>query len=145
MHDASVWLLPAVLLGWAGISVLVSVSTGWYRLATRFRARAAIDGERFSLVSMALGTGPFTNTYRHCLFVTVGRAGIALSILFPFRIFHPPLMIPWSELQAVQPEARWFGSGVGVYIRGFNKRLFFRGRISQKIMQEFRLYRPGAT
>jgi hypothetical protein len=75
--------------------------------------------------------------YRNALFVTVGRSGLSLSVLFLFRVLHPPLFIPWSAVEAVRPERFWLVNRTAVYLRGFDKRMLFRGRAGQKILEAF--------
>jgi len=36
--------------------------------------------------------------YKNCLTVGASSAGLYLSILWPFRISHPDLFIPWTEI-----------------------------------------------
>ena len=36
--------------------------------------------------------------YNNCLTIGVDTAGLYLSPLFFFRIGHPPLFIPWTEI-----------------------------------------------
>ena len=86
---------------------------------------------------MSLGSGLFPVNYGNCLFVTVGHLGLALSVLFMFRILHPPLLIPWSAIEAVRPEKFWFMTRIAVYVRGLNKRLLFPRRVGKKILETF--------
>jgi hypothetical protein len=39
--------------------------------------------------------------YGNCLFVSVSRSGIRLSILFLFRFQSPPLFLPWVDVESV--------------------------------------------
>lgn len=122
---------------WLGISGLLSFAGGWHQLASRFEASSRIDGETFRFASMSLGSGLFPVSYGNCLFITVGRSGVRLSILFLFRFLHPPLFIPWSSVEAVQPEKFWFLTYTAVRIRGFNKRMLFPKRVGKKLMETF--------
>ena len=36
--------------------------------------------------------------YKHCLTVGADPTGLFLSVLFFYRVGHPPLFLPWSEL-----------------------------------------------
>ena len=40
----------------------------------------------------------WTSHYGSCLNVGADPAGVKISVLFPFRPGHPPLLIPWSEI-----------------------------------------------
>ena len=122
---------------WLGTCALLSFMGGWHRLAQKFRAASGIDGERIRFASMSFGTGLFPVRYRNTLFVTVDRTGVGLSVLFPFRVLHPPLFIPWSAVETIRPEQSLFVSGTAVYLRDFDKRLLFRGRAGKRILEAF--------
>lgn len=134
---AAVWFPAAFVLAWIGVSVLLSVMSGWHQLASRFRATSAIEGQRYRFSSLSLGAGAFPMSYRNCIFVTVGRSGFLMSVLFLYRAYHPPIFVPWSAVETVHPEQRWFLTCTAVYIRGFDKRLLFRGRAGRKILELF--------
>lgn len=125
------------IVAWLGTCALLSLMGGWSRLASEFRARADARGESFRFASMSLGTGLFPARYRNALTVTVGPAGIGLSVNFLFRLLHPPLFIPWPAVESARAERSLFVSGTAVYLRGFDKRLFFRGRAGRKILEAF--------
>ena len=136
---AAVWFPAVFALAWVGATVLLSVMSGWHQLASRFRATSPIEGERCRFASLSLGTGAFPMSYRNCIFVTVGRSGFVMSVLFLYRMFHPPIYVPWSAVETVHPEQRWFLMCTAVYIRGFEKRLLFRGRAGRKILEMFQV------
>ena len=131
------WFLLLFVIAWPGTCAIISLTGGWHRLAKKFHSTSEIDGEKFRFASMSLGTGLFPVRYRHTLFVTVGRAGITMSVNFLFRVLHPPLFIPWSAVEIVRPETSWLVTHTAVYIRGFDKRLLFRGRTGKKILATF--------
>jgi hypothetical protein len=45
--------------------------------------------------------------YRHVLNVGSDRIGVYLGVLFLFRVGHPPLFIPWTDIIVEQPKT-WF-------------------------------------
>ena len=137
MSGSIEWFLPLFVVTWVFTCAMLSFVGGWRRLAVRFPASSAIDGDKFRFASMSLVSGHFPVRYNNSLFVTVGRAGLALSVLFLLRVMHPPLFIPWSAIETVRPERFWLVSGTAVYLRGFNKRLLFRGRAGKKILEAF--------
>jgi hypothetical protein len=137
MSGSIEWFLPLFVVTWAFTCAMLSIVGGWHRLAVRFPASSAIDGEKYRFASMSLGSGFFPVSYRSSLFVTVGHSGLALSVLFLLRVMHPPLFIPWSAIETVRSERSWLLSGKAVYLRGFNKRLLFRGRAGKKILEAF--------
>jgi hypothetical protein len=94
-------LFPAFLLGlWALISLLTSSLSSWWVLASRFSTTEQPSGD----VKTA---GPFLYVvylrlwthYSSVVRVTAAHDALYLSMLFLFRIGHPPLRIPWNEIQ----------------------------------------------
>jgi hypothetical protein len=84
----------------AFISSLIGLLSGWHKLSERFRAESEPYGEIH-------GAGPFFYYVQMCYRVNYGSLirviaandALYLSALFPFRIGHPPLCIPWKEIQ----------------------------------------------
>ena len=64
-------------------------------------------------------------------------SGFGLSVIFLFRLLHPPLLIPWSAVESTQRERSWLVNHVAVKIRDFDKRLFFRGDAGKKILETY--------
>jgi hypothetical protein len=83
------------LLLWSAVALLISWIGGWSSLAQHFRHTGRFSGPRwyFQSAGMRWHTG-----YRNCLTVGANHEGLYLSILFLFRIRHPPLFIPWNEI-----------------------------------------------
>jgi hypothetical protein len=125
--------LPFFVIMWVGITAVLSVVGGWGELGRRFPATTRPDGETFSFVSGALNAGMLPVGYGNCLFVTVGSAGVRLSVLFLFRILHPPLLIPWTAIEAVTRERHWFTWRTVVRIRDFDRRLALYGRAGEEV------------
>ena len=97
------WLMLFIALGVAWMCViffLISVLSGWYKLSQRFRAQSEPYGQTRS-------AGPFFYTvymrywghYSSIIRMTAADDALYLSVLFPFRVGHPPLCIPWKEIQ----------------------------------------------
>ena len=97
------WLMLFIALGVAWMCViffLISVLSGWYKLSQRFRAQSEPYGQTRS-------AGPFFYTvymrywghYSSIIRMTAAEDALYLSVLFPFRLGHPPLCIPWKEIQ----------------------------------------------
>ena len=89
---------------WTGVSYLLSRLSGWSSLAERYRTGGAPDGERLAWTSGQIGGVSF----RSCLNLTLAPGGLFLVPLLPFRLFMPPLLIPWADVR----------------FEGFRRRLF---------------------
>jgi len=85
---------------WSLISFLISFMSGWFTLSRRFRKQSEPYGDTKS-------AGPFFYTvymrfwchYSSIIRITAAEGALYLSALFLFRIGHPPLCIPWKEIQ----------------------------------------------
>lgn len=112
---------------WIFVTWIASRASGWHRLAQRFGSPGpfASVGERVRFASAQIGWG----NYSGALELRASTSGFYLAPIWAFRPFHPPLFIPWSEIE-VHP-ARWpggapwltFRSVPGVRIR-FSRRAF---------------------
>ena len=97
-HESE-WFLPVFVVFWLAIIGFISLVSGWNELAKRYKSSEDVEGERFRFRSGAVGWRAFPASYGSCLFATVGPKGFRLSIFFPFRFLHPPLVIPWVEVE----------------------------------------------
>ena len=140
----SVWFFPAFAVFWLAITGFLSLVGGWYQLSESFESSERIDGERFYFRSVAIGWGAFPVSYGSCLFATVGPKGLALSVLFLFRLLHPRLVIPWSSVERCEKVRYWLMSRVAVHVTGFNRRLIFGGALGTEILNEWTKARAGA-
>jgi hypothetical protein len=93
-------LLGALLITlWCLNSAWISWLSGWRSLSKRFRAQSE------SLAGTRRSGFPFDICFRYWLdytnlaWVTVNKEALHLSVVFPFRIAHPPLAVPWEEIE----------------------------------------------
>jgi hypothetical protein len=82
---------------WILVTFIISRLGGWSLLAKVYLAQEskALDGEswRFQSIQMRWATN-----YGNCVTVRADPLGLSLSVPFLFRIGHPPLLIPWSDI-----------------------------------------------
>jgi hypothetical protein len=85
---------------WCAVCFSISFMTGWFSLGGRFKRQSNPYGETKS-------AGPFFYTvymrwwghYSSVIRLTAASDALYASVLFPFRIGHPPLRIPWDEIR----------------------------------------------
>ena len=77
------------------VSVTISAIGGWMTLAKKYRHCGEFKGEQWGSQS---GDMRFIAGYRNGLNLGVNEKGLYLSTILPFRIAHPPLFIPWTEV-----------------------------------------------
>lgn len=94
---------------------ILALIGGWNRLSKRFRFRGTFYGETWPFRSARM-----RNLIRFGCALTMGadESGLYMAVFPLFRICHPPLLIPWSEVSIISGE------------RGliFKKRLLLLGR-----------------
>jgi hypothetical protein len=103
-HFAAVFLLYFVGL-WCAVSFVISWLSGWRLLARRFRASEAFYGETWSWQSVRFRGWC---GYNNCVTVGASPEGLYLSLMLPFRLFHPALLISWREIE-VETGKMFFG------------------------------------
>lgn len=97
---AALGIALLVVLFVCGIFYLISFQSGWLALSRRFRRQSDPYGETRTV-------GPFFYTvymrlwghYSSVIRLTAASDALYASVLLPFRIGHPPLRIPWDEIQ----------------------------------------------
>ena len=98
------WLfLPFIVGMFALVSYFLSWVGGWRRLARDYRLERSGGFPSRPFVSGVMG---WVN-YRGCLTVGGDARGLYLAVLLPFRVGHPPLCIPWSDVHDRVRE-KWF-------------------------------------
>ena len=83
-----------------GVGFLISLQSGWFSLGRRFKKQSDPYGDTKT-------AGPFFYTvymrwwskYSSVIRLTAAGDALYISILFPLRIGHPPLRIPWDEIR----------------------------------------------
>jgi hypothetical protein len=94
---------------WCFICFLISLLSGWFSLSRRFKKQSEPYGETHS-------AGPFFYTvytrfwshYGSVIRMIAAEDALYLSVLFPFRVGHPPLRIPWNEIKLSRTKRFWF-------------------------------------
>jgi hypothetical protein len=97
-----------VAILWCAVCFLISFLTGWFALVRRFKKQSEPYGEIRS-------AGPFFYTvymrfwghYSSVIRLTAASDALYASILLPFRVGHPPLRIPWNEIQIGKTKFFW--------------------------------------
>jgi len=138
------WIAPAFAVFWLVLTGALSHLSGWHELAKRFRSDDSIEGRRFRFRSAAIGWPYFPVSYGGSLFATVGPRGFTLSIFFLYRFLHPPLLIPWTEIERCEPTRRWLRTYTAISIKNFRRRLMFPGGLGEKLLSTWNQARTPA-
>lgn len=90
------YLFPVFFISiWVFVSFLLSVAGGWRNLGKIYLADGAFDGKKWYFQSLKMGVV----NYNSCVNIAANENSLYISVLPIFRIGHPPLNIPFSELQ----------------------------------------------
>ncbi|TWU13654.1 hypothetical protein CA54_24890 [Symmachiella macrocystis] len=99
-----VWLVPAILAASAAILFIMAEVGGWRRLAKTYACCEKIDGTTWWMQSGSMGG---STGYGLSLNITANDQGLRIAVVplvVFFGLFHPPLFIPWEEIQAVRSQ-----------------------------------------
>ena len=85
---------------WVGVIFIIS-HAGWRKFAERYPAPPAAAGAVYLLRRAQFGS--LLGSYRNVVQVRFTEAGMRFSVLFLFRPFHPPFLLPWTSVKKVEP------------------------------------------
>jgi hypothetical protein len=125
LTSATPWLnwlpyrVPLLLFLSISVTILFSylegLSTGWIRLARKFRDKSLSHSYQWPSQDVRVEN----HWYRHAVVhIDVDEQGLYMGKPFLLRIGHSPLFIPWSEIQVLSGEHGWL----------FKRRKFKLGR-----------------
>ena len=86
---------------WALTLHLLGMISGWAILSKRFRFTGMFCGQSWPFRSARMR---FQVHYGNCLSIGADESGLYLAVFPIFRVGHPPLLIPWSEVSIMSGE-----------------------------------------
>jgi len=93
-------LFPLFFAGiWVSVSLVIS-RLGWSSFAECYPAQGKPLGEAYNSPSSWFGT--IFASYRNVVRVVFTEAGIYFSVMFLFRAFHPPFLVPWASVRSIE-------------------------------------------
>ncbi len=100
----TLWFLLLLPLFWLNACRMLATRSGWRALAARFPQHTPPSGEAVRFASARMGrVHGMPIHFAHCLTVAAGPEGLSLSAPW-FVFFHrPPITVPWSQVDAVEP------------------------------------------
>lgn len=96
------WLIPLLFIPvflafWCGIVFAIGATGGWRRLGKRYRRDAReFTGQRWEMQSAVMGG---LARYNHILTIGADMRGLYLDVIGLFRAGHPPLYVPWEQVE----------------------------------------------
>ena len=126
---------------WMGVCKLISAVAGWKILSRDYRANSAFDGQKMWLKS--IGMRRWTN-YNNCIAVGANKLGRYLSVFPLFRVGHPPLFFPWSDISTEAGSQRFFGDFVKFeFTKQPDVPVIFSKKLAARIFKLKEESRPG--
>ncbi|MBZ5646243.1 MAG: hypothetical protein LAN37_03350 [Acidobacteriia bacterium] len=111
---ANPWVIPLFVVAWGWLVIsLVARLSGWSLLAERYGANAPFEGEKWYFQSVQMR---YLSHYNNCLTFGGNAQGLYVAMFFLLRAGHPPLLIPWEELE-IEPKKRFFVTGYELRFR----------------------------
>ncbi|QDU90824.1 hypothetical protein Pla175_42370 [Pirellulimonas nuda] len=109
-------MIETLLVQSVGVGFVIALIAGmykanarrWGRLASAYRVSEQLPSySESAMQTIILVGGDFGwNSYRGITTVGVAPEGLLLKLMPPFSTFHPPLLIPYSDL-SIEPK-RWY-------------------------------------
>lgn len=134
MKEYFPYIFPFVFVGWgAFVLYILSLLSGWHRLAQRYPARRETDGKTFKMQSAKIGWVNYNNVLKF----TISPNGLSVSSWGPFRFAHPPFTVPWRDIYNVT-----FKKILWSEIARFEVSIppFATFQVSRKVIEEARPY-----
>jgi hypothetical protein len=91
---------------WIGVMYVFAKVGGWNELSRKYRCNGSFKGNWKGWQSGRFGVVDYCN----CLWLGIVPEGLHLKMgpLFFFRLFHPPLFIPWVAIESVEEHKYWW-------------------------------------
>jgi hypothetical protein len=93
MNSLPFWVL--MIFAWPSVEAYFSYSSGWRSLAYEYPwPKSLRPAEQTIFGSLRMNSA----YYSSCVTIGVDAAGIYLVPILPFRLFHGPILIPWTDM-----------------------------------------------
>ena len=135
MHDGIARYVPLIIpiyiaTVWIGVTYLTAAIGGWKLLTRRFRMQGEFFGQKWRFESAQMR---YRTNYGSCLTIGANGTGLFAKPLLVFRLWHPPLFVPWTEITVVPKKVLLWN--MVEYRLGREEQIPFRvrPRLAQKI------------
>jgi hypothetical protein len=127
---------------WLFVCCLIATAGGWHTLAEVYRDANPPRHWPFNRESIRLrGIG----RYGRCISGAVTADGLHLSVLFFFRMMHPPLFIPMAQIDSVVAERCLFFTRYTVYLEGTGVTISLYDKFGEATMRAWQASRREAA
>jgi hypothetical protein len=92
------FLFPFFFIGIWILATFILAKMGWADLANKYLFENDFIGQRKGIISAGINSV----NYKNSLVLKFNDEGIYLRPSILFRLFHKPILIPWSEIKEVR-------------------------------------------
>lgn len=124
------YILFAVL--WVFLFILFSILSGWRKLANHYKKMNVFDGKKLGIQSAKIGI----ISYNNCFIFGINTEELYISMLFPFKIGHPDLIIPLYEIIGKEEKGFFYGYVKLTFKSVEGARIRISKKLADKIEQE---------
>jgi hypothetical protein len=93
----------AFIVVWVLITFIIS-RMGWADLVQSYKYESKFIGQRVGFITAFINKVQ----YKNALILRYNAEGIYLEPIFLFRLFHPPILVPWTEITEVRNKRIFF-------------------------------------
>lgn len=114
-HWGVIALVAFGVVGPFAVTYLTAHVGGWARLARHYQAEKPVFGKTHRFCSGSVGIA----NYGLCLTIRVTDPGLHISATafgLPIILWHPPLLIPWSEFHSTTKKSFLFWNSTTTYV-----------------------------
>ncbi len=106
--DRPVYFGLFFIVMWCMASFVISRYTGWNKLADRYETRSKPNTKLIKMVQVNWGS---MMTGGNIYVIGSTHEGLYLNVMFPFKVGHSALLIPWRDINTKVIEG-WYQSRV---------------------------------
>lgn len=117
MNEINPAYLAMIPLVWCVVSLALARLGGWSKLAQHYAATGDSAGESPQAPTARMRSGKFgAIQYYSALNFRATEQGLRVSVAFPLRLGHRPLMIPWDQIHHVSDDPLLFSHSIRMSI-----------------------------
>ena len=129
---ALIVFVPVFLAIWTFATMSIAVVSGWRELARAYRAERPIIAT--AEWRNRRGRMRYGSAYKGCLNIAANAMGMQLSLWSIFRPGHPPLFIPWTDIQTELVHGIFFESIRFSFLRA-NTTLLLHRNLAEEVLR----------
>lgn len=92
------FLFPFFFIGVWIFATYIIANMAWNDLVEHYRAPDHVEGKRIGINSLSINSV----NYKNSIVLTYNEVGLYMKPILLFRLFHEPLLIPWTEMRVVR-------------------------------------------